>query len=107
MAVFAWPPNTDHMSMTVTFTSARPASNAAANPEIPAPTMTRSAFGGGAATKVGQMALPIRAVINAVTQVGFMDYGVLDLLSLTLVACWNVATFCFHSVAWAGLPQAS
>ena len=35
--------------MTVTFAPARPASNAAANPEIPVPTMTRPAFGGGAA----------------------------------------------------------
>src|SRR6185369_10642307 len=45
----AWPPNTDHKSMTVTFAPARPASNAAARPEIPAPTMIRSAFGGGSA----------------------------------------------------------
>jgi hypothetical protein len=35
--------------MTVTFAPARPASNAAANPEIPVPTMTTSAFGGDVA----------------------------------------------------------
>ena len=41
----ACPPNTDDMSMTVTRAPPRPRSNAAVNPEIPAPTTTTSVVG--------------------------------------------------------------
>src|SRR5262245_61049143 len=41
----ACPPNTEDMSITVTFAPLRPSSSAADSPEIPAPTTTTSAAG--------------------------------------------------------------